>query len=146
MAFGKTPSWCATWWGIMARPSRLAAAAPRVACCPPSCSNSWLMLLCASGYGSFKRTGIKRRAAITIFYINDTYLASQDAGFLQHALTLLVDLFQQVGLQTNTSKTQTMICTLGRIQTQLPTKSYCRMQRSMVTAAKWNSQDVKCYQ
>jgi hypothetical protein len=29
-----------------------------------------------------------------IFYVNNAYLASQDAGFLQHALTLIVNLFQ----------------------------------------------------
>ncbi len=28
-----------------------------------------------------------------IFYVNDTYLASWDAGFLQHMLTLLVNLW-----------------------------------------------------
>jgi hypothetical protein len=43
------------------------------------------------------------------FYVNNAYLASRDAGILQNTLTLLVDLFQQVGLQTNTSKIQTMI-------------------------------------
>jgi hypothetical protein len=47
-----------------------------------------------------------------IFYIDDAYLTSQDAVFLQHALTLLVHLFEWVGLQINTSKMQTMICTL----------------------------------
>ena len=52
-----------------------------------------------------------------IFYVDDTHLALQDAGFLQHALTLLVNLFKQVGLQTNTAKTQTMICTPSRIRT-----------------------------
>jgi hypothetical protein len=83
---------------------------------------------------------------LAIFYVNDAYLASPDAGFLQHALTLLVDLFQQVGLQTNTSKMQMMICTPGQIWTQLPTKSYHRMQCGRVTAAKWNSRDVQCYQ
>ncbi len=81
-----------------------------------------------------------------IFYINDAYLASWHAGFLQHALTLLVNSFQWVGLQINTSKMQTIICTPGRIWTQLPTKSYHRMQRGRVTAAKWNSRDVQCYQ
>jgi hypothetical protein len=55
------------------------------------------------------------------FYVHDAYLASWDAGCLQHAFTLLVDLFQHVGLQTNTSKTQTMICMPGRIRTQLLT-------------------------
>jgi hypothetical protein len=81
-----------------------------------------------------------------IFYVDNAYLASQDAGFLQHVLALLFNLFQQVGLQTNTSKMQTMICTPGRIWTQLPTKSYCWMQWDRVTAAEWNSCDVQCYQ
>jgi hypothetical protein len=81
-----------------------------------------------------------------IFYTDKAHLASQDAGFLQHALTLLVDLFQLVWLRTNTSKTQTMICTPGQIWTQLPTKLYRRMQRGMVTAVEWNSRYVQCYQ
>jgi hypothetical protein len=55
--------------------------------------------------------------------------------FLQHPLTLLVDLFQRAGLQTNTSKMQTMICTPGQIWTQLPTKLYRWMQCGRVTAA-----------
>jgi hypothetical protein len=63
-----------------------------------------------------------------IFYVDDAFLASWDAGFLQHASTLLVNLFKRVGLQANMSKTQTMICTPGRIRTQLPSESYHRMQ------------------
>jgi hypothetical protein len=70
-----------------------------------------------------------------IFYVNDAYLASWDAGFLQHTLTHLVNLFQRVGLRTNASKTQTMICTPGRIWIQLPTESYHWMRRGRVTAA-----------
>jgi hypothetical protein len=81
-----------------------------------------------------------------IFYVDDAFLASWDAGFLQHALTLLVNLFKRVGLQANTSKTQTMICTPGRIRTQLPSESYRRMQKGQVTASEWNSCDVECYQ
>jgi hypothetical protein len=81
-----------------------------------------------------------------IIYVDNAYLASRDARFLQRALTLLVDLFQQVGLRTNTSKTQTMICTPGWIQTQLPTVLYHWMQHGRVTSAKWNSRNVQCYQ
>jgi hypothetical protein len=40
-----------------------------------------------------------------IFYVKDAYLASRDAGFLQHVLDILVGLFEQVGLQCNTTKT-----------------------------------------
>jgi hypothetical protein len=81
-----------------------------------------------------------------IFYVDDAYLASRDAGFLQHALTLLVDLFARVGLQTNMSKMQTMICTPGRVRTQLPSESYRRMMTGRVTASEWNSHNVECYQ
>jgi hypothetical protein len=79
-----------------------------------------------------------------IFYVDDVYLASRDAEFLQRALDILVSLFEKVGLETNTSKMQTMICTPGRIRTQLPTKSYRQLQRGHVTTAEWNARDVKC--
>jgi hypothetical protein len=62
-----------------------------------------------------------------IFYVDDAYLASRDAVFLQHALNLLVHLFERVGLQMNTLKTQTTICTPGWIRTQLSPESYRRM-------------------
>jgi len=62
-----------------------------------------------------------------IFYVDDVYLTSRDAEFLQRALDLLVSLFERVGLETNTSKMQTMICTPGRIRTQLPTDFYRRL-------------------
>jgi hypothetical protein len=71
-----------------------------------------------------------------IFYVDDAFLASWDVGFLQHALTLLVDLFERVGLQANTSKTQTMICTSSRIRTQLPSESYRQRQMGKITASK----------
>ncbi len=80
------------------------------------------------------------------FYIDNAYLASRDAGFLQHTLTLLVHLFERISLQMNTTKTQTMICTPGRIRMQLPMESYRRMQQGQVRASKWNSCDVECRQ
>ena len=58
----------------------------------------------------------------TIFYVDNAYLASRDADFLQRALDILVSLFELLGLETNTSKMQTMICTPGRILSQLPDK------------------------
>jgi hypothetical protein len=98
--------------------------------------------------GDYKEEEVAEYMAtfFAIFYVDDAFLASQDAGFLQHALTLLVDLFEQVGLQANTSKTQMMICTPGRIRTQLPSESYRQMQTGQVTASQWNSCDIECYQ
>ena len=56
-----------------------------------------------------------------------------------------VSLFARVGLEANVSKTQTMICTPGRISTQLPADSYWRLRRGRVTAAEWNARDVECF-
>jgi hypothetical protein len=81
-----------------------------------------------------------------IFYVDDAYLASWDPEFLQYALTHLVCLFKRIGLQTNTTKTQTMICTPGKIRTQLPTESYRRMRQGQVSASSWNSRNVECRQ
>ncbi len=50
-----------------------------------------------------------------IFYVDNAYLASRDPEFLQQVLDILCNLFACVGLETNVKKTQTMICTTGRI-------------------------------
>ena len=81
-----------------------------------------------------------------IFYVNDAYFASRDAEFFQRVLDIVVGLFAWVGLQTNTTKTQAMICIPGRIRTQLPVKSYRQMHCGQVTAAEWNARPVECRQ
>ncbi len=58
-----------------------------------------------------------------VFYLNDGYIASRDAEFLQEALNILVEMFKHVGLAENTKKTQAMVCTPSRIRVQLPTDS-----------------------
>jgi hypothetical protein len=75
--------------------------------------------------GKYKEEELSELMAtfFTIFYVDDMYLASRDAGFLQHVLDILINLFKKVGLQTNTSKTKTMICTPRRIRTQLSPES-----------------------
>ncbi len=77
---------------------------------------------------------------VTFFaiYVDNAYLASQDAGFLQHMLDILVNLIERVGLQMNTSKMQTMICMLRRIWMQLLMESYRWMQHGLVMALEWN--------
>ncbi len=74
-----------------------------------------------------------------IFYVDNVYLASRDAGFLQHTLNILVDLFERVGLQMNMSKMQTMICMPGWIWMQPLMESYWRMLQGRVIAGEWNA-------
>jgi hypothetical protein len=85
-------------------------------------------------------------AFFAIFYVDDAYLASRDPEFLQQALDILVGLFAGVGLETIMKKTQTMICTPGRTQTQLPTASYAQMKEGLTTAGEWDSWKVLCHQ
>ena len=59
-------------------------------------------------------------ALFSIFYVDDGYITSRDAEFLQEALDILVETFKRVGLATNTKKTQAMVCTPGKIRVQLP--------------------------
>ena len=53
--------------------------------------------------------------------MDDGYIASRDAEFLQEALNILAETFKSIGLATNTKKTQAMVCTPGKIRVQLPT-------------------------
>ena len=81
-----------------------------------------------------------------VFYVDDAYLASRDPEFLQRAIDLIVELFARVGLETNVTKTQAMICTPGRIRIQLPSDSYARLRRGRIMAADWASREVQCLQ
>jgi hypothetical protein len=55
-----------------------------------------------------------------ILYVDDAYLALRDLEFPQQLLDILVCLFACVGLETNVQKTQTMTCTLGRLEDPNP--------------------------
>jgi len=76
--------------------------------------------------------------------VDDGYIASRDAEFLQEALDVLVETFKCVGLATNTKKTQAMVCTPGMIRVQLPTDSYKHL-REGVAAGEESKQAVICH-
>jgi hypothetical protein len=84
------------------------------------------------------------RTVLAIFYADDAYVASRQPARLQEALDILVGLFRRVGLDTNTTKTKTMVCVPGRIRTRLPSRSYDRMRFGFQTAAQWNARSVEC--
>ena len=81
-----------------------------------------------------------------ILHVDDAYLASRDPEFLQRALNVIVGLFSRVGLKTNAQKTQTMICTPGRICIQLLEDSYARLCGGTTLAGEWDSRMVVCCQ
>ncbi len=66
------------------------------------------------------------------FCIDNGYIASRDAEFLQAALNILIKTFKRVGLATNTKKIQArMICMPGRIRLQHPPDSYKCMRKGV---------------
>ncbi len=79
-----------------------------------------------------------------VFYVDDGYIASRDAEFLQDALNILVKTFKRVGLATNTKKTQAIVCTPGKIWVQLPTDSY-RCMREGVAIGEESQRAVVCH-
>ncbi|KAL9183034.1 hypothetical protein ACHAXT_004821 [Thalassiosira profunda] len=103
----------------------------------------WLTLL----VGSDAVEGISAelmRTILAIFYADDAFLASRDPEELQRALDIVVELFDRVGLRTNTTKTQAMICIPGKIRTRLSSDSYFRSRSGLMSAAQWESRLVQC--
>ena len=65
-----------------------------------------------NGYGELVRQ------LLAIFYADDAFIAGRDPVQLQDAINILVELFERVGLRTNTTKTQVMTCIPGKIYTR----------------------------
>ena len=61
---------------------------------------------------------------IAIFYANDGLIAARNPKTLQTAVDLLTGLFDCVGLQTNTTKTEVMVFVPGKIRTFLLESAY----------------------
>jgi hypothetical protein len=56
----------------------------------------------------------------------------------------LVELFERVGLRTNTKKTVAMICVPGKIRTPLLREVYDHCRHGLVTLAEWKRRRVQC--
>ena len=56
------------------------------------------------------------RTLIAVFYADDGLIASRNPKTLQTAVDLLTGLFDRVGLQTNTTKTEVMVFVPGKIR------------------------------
>lgn len=85
-----------------------------------------------------------RRALCAFFYVDDAFLASRNPVFLQGALDVLVNLFDRVGLRTNTKKTKAMTFVPGKIRTRLSVASYTRSKSGTTTNKDWARRRVNC--
>ena len=69
--------------------------------------------------------GEEVRLLLACFYADNSLIALRDPDFLQRAFDTLTDLFDWVGLKTNTTKTETMTFLPGTIRICLLENSYC---------------------
>ena len=84
------------------------------------------------------------RLFVALFYADDGYIASRDPELLDRAIIILVGFFEQVGLETNTTKTKTMICIPGKIRTRLSASPYHLSYEGFGKAKGWAWCIVEC--
>ena len=83
------------------------------------------------------------RKLVAYFYADDGLVAARDADTLQKAFDILTGLFDRVGLRTNTTKTEVMICVAGRICTPLDQDAY-EARMSDLHRAERKGRKVEC--
>ena len=72
-------------------------------------------------------------------------MASTDATFLQDSFEKLVDLFERVGLRTNTTKTEAMTFLPGKIRTCLSEQSYAQRMEGLGSRTRVETRRTTCY-
>ena len=88
--------------------------------------------------------GEEIRSFLAAFYADDGILQSWDPIRLQTAADILVGLFERVGLKTNTSKTQAMVCTLGKMRQCQSQAVYNRRMTGVGEAERYHGRRVTC--
>ena len=93
----------------------------------------WLRIMRQTLDNSDGKLAARVEALFAIFYVDDGYIASKDAEFLQEALNIPVETIKHVSLVTNMKKMQVMVCTPGKIRVQLLVDSYQRLREGVTT-------------
>jgi hypothetical protein len=85
----------------------------------------WLSLVVDDG-SEFNGLGHTVSEWLVLFYADDGLLATRNHEWLQMAINRLSELFERVGLRTNTTKTVAMTCTPGYIHGRVASPVYKR--------------------
>jgi hypothetical protein len=81
---------------------------------------------------------------IVSFYVDDGVLSARDPVWLQSALNILITLFEQVGLETNTKKTQVMTCIPSKIRESLSKEVYHDRKLGLLSSTDRKRLCVEC--
>ena len=83
----------------------------------------WLSLVVDDG-SKADGLGMMVQEWLVLFYADDGLIASRNHEWLQMAIECLSELFECMGLRTNTNKTEAMTCTPGYISSQVSDAAY----------------------
>ena len=84
------------------------------------------------------------RLFTALFYADDGYIASTDAGLLQRSVDVLTALFDRVGLKTNVAKTKVMTCVDARIRVRQSDEVYYNARHGFRSEKEWRRRRVEC--
>ena len=80
---------------------------------------------------------------LDLFYVDDSYITSQNKEQLQEALDIIIGLFESAGLVTNVTKTKAMTCIPGKIRTSLSDNVYAGKLAGL-SKKEWDKRVVVC--
>jgi len=81
----------------------------------------------------------------SLYYVDDAVAQDRDRDRLQRSADILADLFDRVGLRTNTIKTKVKICVPGRIRTALSHERYAESRLGLYTAQEARNSRTACH-
>ena len=111
--------------------------------CRDICRRQWLRQVLGEDVA---RSGVGEeiRHFLVAFYADDGLIQARCPERLQSAFDILIELFERVGLVTNTRKTKAMVCIPGRIRTRLTDDVYNNSRVGLMSREEWNRRRVEC--
>jgi hypothetical protein len=64
------------------------------------------------------------RHYVVAFFVDDGLVAARCPEWLQSSFTILIDIFERIGLKTNAAKTKVMTCLPGKIRVAKTEEEY----------------------
>jgi hypothetical protein len=89
------------------------------------------------------RLGEAAHNHVVVFFDNNGLVAARCPEWLQSSFTILVKLFERIGLRTNAAKTKVMTCLPGKIRVARTEEVYAAQQTGNATTTKCWCVDCK---
>jgi hypothetical protein len=112
--------------------------------CVNAVVREWLRQ-CLGDDAAWLGIGKSVRDHVVVFFVNDGLVRARCLEWLQSSFTILINLFQRIGLKTNAAKTKAMMCLPGKIQVAKMEEEYAAQQTGDAAATKrWRVECEVC--